>query len=164
MKKSVGIIIQIALAISYMGANYLRLFSMDIVLTSWWAISFALIGIAVGSYLIFELIMFFVTSYIARAIPQFSNIKKEFKTYIRLMMIPRNIVLGAINVIFLFYPLSAYWGMAVSYLVVTTLFAGLGYLLFAKRYDKGPKIYFRASANCYCVFLILYTILGGVIW
>ena len=164
MKKSVGITIQIALAISYMGANYLRLFSMDIVLSSWWTIMLALIGIAVGGYLIFELILFFVTSYIAKAVPQFSNVKKEFKTYIRLMMIPRNIVLGAINVLFLFYPLSAYWGMAVSYLVITTLFAFFGYWLFAKKYDKGPKIYFRASANCYCVFLILYTILGGVIW
>lgn len=164
MKKSVGITIQITLAISYMGANYLRLFSMDIVLSSWWTIMLALIGIAVGGYLIFELILFFVTSYIAKTVPQFSNVKKEFKTYIRLMMIPRNIVLGAINVLFLFYPLSAYWGMAVSYLALTTLFALLGYLLFAKKYDKGPKIYFRASANCYCVFLILYTILGGVIW
>ena len=163
MKKSTSIIIQILLLISYAAANYIRLFALDIVLSSWWAIVIGVIAIALGGYIVFELAMFFITLYVSRSIAQFSNVKKEFKFYIRLMMIPRNIILGAINVIFLFYPIAMFWGMMLSYLIVTTLFGYIGYLLFAKKYDRGTKIYIRSIANCYCVFLLLYTILGGVV-
>ena len=77
--------------------------------------------IAVGffGYIIFEVIISVVYTLLLRFIPNFEMKQKDFKYYLRVIFIFRNIAIALVNIIFIFNPVAAIWGIKISHVLFT---------------------------------------------
>ena len=84
-------------------------------------------------YVIFEVIATFSYSMIIKFVDKFQIEQKEYKYYLRLIIIARNVLLALVNIIFIFNPVASVWGAKISHVVFTILSLGVGvYLLRGK--------------------------------
>ena len=84
-------------------------------------------------YVIFEVIATFSYSMMLKFVPNFEINQKDYKYYLRLIIIARNLLLALIIILFIFYPVASVWGYKISHIVFTVASIGVGvYLLRGK--------------------------------
>ncbi len=125
-------------------------------------INFMLLG--AFFYVIFEVIATFSYSMILKFVPNFEINQKDFKYYLRLIIIARNILLALVNIIFIFYPVASVWGVKISYTVFTILAIGGGVYLLRDKLKNNMYRSLAVIGAMTFVYLVANLFLGVIAW
>ncbi len=113
-------------------------------------------------YIIFEVIATFSYSCFIKFVPNFGLEQKEYKYYLRLIIIARNILVSLVNIIFIFFPIASVWGTKLSHIIFTILAVFLGTYLLRKKLANNMYRSLAVIGAVTFVYLMVYLFCGVI--
>ena len=134
-------------AINYM--SYAGLFGLALERSFWLVAASGLIGAVITEVLIWLILRF--VFYVSKIVMVPRN---EFTVLFLLCLIPINLILGALNLLFYLTPLVISWGSVLFEFVVATPFLWLFFVKTKQLYfnDKAAPYYFKVFAIAYLIY------------
>lgn len=123
-------------------------------------LSFLMMGILF--YLIFEVISSCFYNLYYRFVPNFCLGREDFRMYMRVLFIFRNIAITLINIIFIFFPVASIWGIKLTHIVTTILAAFVGIKLLGNKIDNAKYRYLFLTGILTFCYLIVYLFFGVI--
>ena len=113
-------------------------------------------------YVVFEVIATFSYSMIIKFVPNFEIQPKDYKYYLRLIIIARNILVALVNIIFIFYPVASVWGYKIAHTVFTISSIGVGVYLLRKKLANNMYRSLAVIGTVTFVYLVANLFLGVI--
>lgn len=113
-------------------------------------------------YLIFEVIASLYYNLYYKFVPSFCLGRQDFRLYMRVLFIFRNIAIALINIIFIFFPVASVWGIKLTHIITTILTAFVGLKLLGDRINNEKYRYLFVTAILTFGYLIGYIFLGVI--
>lgn len=124
------------------------------------AINFLILGLFF--YVIFEVVISLFFNIYYKYIPDFAFSQKDYKLYLRLLFIFRNIAISLINIIFIFFPVASIWGLKLTHIITTIVTVSVGLYLIRAHLQAQKYRYLVLTGLLTLVYLLIYLFLGVI--
>lgn len=121
-------------------------------------LSFLVVGLMF--YIVFEVISSCMYNFYYKFIPSFCLGRADFRLYMRVLVIFRNIVIALFNIIFIFFPVASVWGIKLVHILTTIATAVVGIKLLGDRINSEKYRYLYLTAIMVFGYLICYLFFG----
>ena len=153
------VLINLAVFASFVFAYLIYGFGLIATSEMWYVImSFLMVG---GFfYAIYEAITSFAYGIYIKYVPNVILKPNDFRYYARLLVIGRNIVLALVNIIFIFNPIAAVWGVKITHIIATILMVFFGLYFVREKIKYELHRYMVVSALLTLLYLLVFLFLG----
>ncbi len=113
-------------------------------------------------YIIFEAVITFAYTMYSRLVPNFCFGPKDFKMYVRVLFIFRNLAICLLNIIFIFFPVASIWGIKIVHIVTTIATAVVGLYFIRKDIQDQKYDYYSKTAILLLIYFVIYLFFGVI--
>ena len=111
-------------------------------------------------YIIFEVISSFTYTIYFRYIPGLAFNQNDYRYYMRVLFIFRNVVISLFNILFIFFPIISIWGIKIVHILSTIAVAVVGLYLVKNSVAQEKYRYYVVTATMLFVYLVAYLFFG----